>query len=160
MPTSKQIFQEEFDSISKDLVLKYKELGMKASGKFEEEIEVQAGDDFGRVIGVPYTTQLQEGRKPTERGGDGSLLKAIEQWIVDKGIVGNIEGDISVSSLAFLITRKIHREGWKRKNHGGVELVTSVVTPKRMQSIIDRLGDAMTIEFTTVLRRQIKTILV
>jgi len=160
MSESEKIFEEEFESLKNDLANKYRELGMKASGEWEAELEVEAGDDFGRVIGLPYTEQLEKGREPTSRGGDGSLLKRIEKWIIDKGIVASIEGDISISSLAYLITRKIHREGWRRENYGGVELVSSVVTPKRMQGILNRLGETLTIEFSNKIEKEIRTIVV
>ena len=102
MPTSQQIFQEEFEAIKIDLAKKHVELGMKASGQWESSLEVESGVDFGRVIGEPYTEQLVNGRKP----GKFPPIKAIEKWIVDKGIIANIEGNIKVSSLAFLIARK------------------------------------------------------
>ena len=158
MPSTSQIFAEEFESLRVDLVKKYDELGMRASGKWAESTEVESGEFFGRVIGAPYTDQLESGRGPTVNSGDGDLVEAIEQWIIDKGIVGQIEDDISVSSLAFLIARKIHREGWKRQEHGGVELVTLVVTPKRIQSIIDRLGDSLIMDFTSQFISELKTI--
>jgi len=154
MASTSQIFAEEFESLRVDLVKKYDELGMRASGKWAESTEVESGEFFGRVIGAPYTEQLEEGRKP----GKFPPIQAIEQWIIDKGIVGQIEGEISVSSLAFLIARKISREGWKREEHGGVDLVTLVVTPKRIQSIIDKLGDSLIMDFTSEFITELKTI--
>ncbi len=156
--TSEQVFKIEFDKLKADIGAEYERLGMRASGQFKEELEVQVTPTTGKILGLPYALQLDEGRKPTTSGGDGKLLKAIKKWVVDKGVVNNIKGDISVSSLAFLITRKIHREGWKREGHGGVNLVSNIVTDKRMQDIIDKIGNAMTLSFVSKLEKEFKTI--
>lgn len=156
MPTSQQIFQEEFEAIKRDLAAKHIELGMKASGQWESSLEVEAGAEFGRVIGEPYTEQLEEGRKPGKR----SPIKAIEKWIIDKGIIAQIEGNIKITSLAFAIATVHAKIGWKRKDHGGVNLVSQVFTPKRVQSIIDKIGEAMTIELSRILGKHLKSIAV
>lgn len=156
MPTSQQIFEQEFEAIKSDLANKYRELGMKASGQWESSLEVESGNMFGRVIGEPYTEQLVNGRKP----GKFPPIQAIEKWIVDKGIVANIEGEISVSSLAFLIARKIAREGTEYFKEGGTDLVESVFTPQRIQSIIDKLGEQMTMEFSSKIEKELKQIAV
>lgn len=156
--TSEQIFKIEFDKLKADIGNEYERLGMRATGDFKEGLEVQVAPETGKLLGLPYALQLDEGRKPTSSGGDGKLLKKIKKWIVDKGIVNNIKGDISVSSLAFLITRKIHREGWKREGHGGVNLISNVVTDKRMQDIINKIGNAMTLSFVSKLEKEFKTV--
>lgn len=157
--TVKDIFKEEFDALKKEITDEYIRLKMKASGQFEDELEVQVDESSGKLLGAFYAEQLEHGRRPTSGSGDGSLLKAIKQWVVDKGIVARIRGDISVSSLAFLITRKIHRDGWKREEHGGVNLVSNVVTEKRMQQIIDRIGESMTITLALKLEKELNTIM-
>ena len=47
MPTSQQIFEQEFEAIKSDLANKYRELGMKASGQWESSLEVESGNTFG-----------------------------------------------------------------------------------------------------------------
>ena len=135
--------KKEFESLQVDLVAKYKELGMKASGKFERELEVTQEGSSTKLLGVDYTGALQSGRKPTTSNGKGDLIKAIKQWIIDKGIVP--KDNISMSSLAFLITRKIHRDGWNRQGYGGVDLVGQVITQQRIQNIINKLGEKLAI---------------
>ena len=154
MPNSAQIFAQEFELLRVDFVKKYDELGMRSSGKWANSTEVESGEFFGRVLGEPYTEQLVDGRKP----GKFPPIQAIEQWIIDKGIVANIEGNITVSSLAFLIARKIAREGTKYFQQGGTDLVDAVFTPKRVQEILNRLGESLTMEFTTEIIGQFKTV--
>lgn len=154
MPSSQQIFNDEFELIKKELADKHIELGMKSSGKWQSSLQVESGNEFGRVIGEPYTEQLVDGRKP----GKFPPIQAIEQWIIDKGIIANIEGNIKISSLAFLIARKIAREGTKYFKQGGTDLVDAVFTPQRVQKIIDRLGEVLTFEISSKITKELKNI--
>ena len=137
MSETEKILAEEFESIRKDLIAKHIALGMKASGKWakslENIIEAKAGDFSAQIIGEKYTEQLSFGRRP----GKFPPIKAIKQWIIDKGLPLK---DIKLSSLAFLIARKIAKSGTKYYQQGGTDLVTSVVTPERIQKIINRVA--------------------
>jgi hypothetical protein len=57
-------------------------------------------------------------------------------WIYDK----QIRPDIPIRSLAYLIARKIAREGTDYFKQGGTDLIDSVVTPQRIDSIISKIG--------------------
>lgn len=102
--------------------------GSNASGNLVNSIktEIKIGEDTYEV-GVwlaDYWYYVNNGRGPTKAGGDGELQKKIEEWIRVKKIVPHV-GVIktgkqagkqylpTVKQLAFLITRKIHREGYK-----------------------------------------------
>lgn len=64
-----------------------------------------------------HVFSLETGRGPTINPGSGSLKDRIRVWIDEKGIVP--EGNISKDSLAFLIARKIHRDGTELYRRGG-----------------------------------------
>jgi len=138
------ILTEEFEALKLELIAKYDELGMRSSGKWADGLEVVVSENKASIKGYEYTQQLETGRAP----GKQPPSQAIEQWIKDKGIASRIEGKISISSLAFLIARKIGREGWKRQEHGGVDLINQVVTPERIQKILDRISDIYVVNFT------------
>jgi hypothetical protein len=142
--TTTKILQQEFEALRDDLIAKYDELGMRTTGNWADSLEVVVSENKAVILGVPYSQQLESGRVP----GKQPPSQVIEQWIKDKGIASRIEGKISISSLAYLIARKIGREGWKREDHGGVELISQVVTPERIQSILDRLSDIYVTDFT------------
>lgn len=142
--TTTEILQQEFESLRIDLIAKYDELGMRTTGNWADGLEVVVTDNKAVLKGFKYSEQLESGRS----AGKQPPSEAIEQWIKDKGIASRIEGKISVSSLAFLIARKIGKEGWKRKDHDGVNLISQVVTPERIQSIIDKLSDIYIADFT------------
>lgn len=134
--TALETLHKELEQVNKDLIAKHRELGMEASGRWGKELEVQAkqsGAHFiGTVRGADYTGALQFGRKP----GGFPPINRIEQWIEDK----RITSDIPVRSLAFLIARKISREGTRYFKQGGTDLVDSVLTPQRIDDIVSKVG--------------------
>lgn len=102
--------------------------GSNASGNLVNSFrtEVKIGEDTYEV-GInlaDYWYYVNNGRGPTKNTGNGSLLSKIEEWIRVKKIVPHV-GVIktgkqagkqylpTIKQLAFLITRKIHREGYK-----------------------------------------------
>ena len=143
------------------MIRSYNAKGMKASGQFKESLEINVTKGNAKIIGAEYAVQLDEGRKPTSKGSGGGvkLIDHIKQWIKDKGIVSNIKNDNDNSTLAFLITRKIHRDGWNRSKHGGVGLISEVITAARIQSIINKIGAAKVDVLVLLLQKELKNII-
>jgi len=152
--TVEQVLEKEFISLQEDFVKKYDELGMRSSGEWSESLEHPVTPTSAKIIAEDYTTQLVKGRRP----GSFPPIDAIKKWIVDKGIVNNIKGNISISSLAFLIARKIAREGTKYFKQGGTDLVDAVYTEQRIQMIINKVGEAATITIVKKIENELKTI--
>ena len=137
----KDILARELEAIKKELIERYDELGMRASGSWEKElvvsVEEKGGMYLGKIEGADYTYYMQHGR------GAGRLppIKAIEEWIQNKGIVP-IERNMKVSSLAFAIANRIAKEGTRRYQRGGTPaFIEEVITSERIQGIIDRIGE-------------------
>lgn len=149
---SSQVLSKEFESLKNDLIRAYDAKGMRASGKFADSLEVRVEGLTAQLWGENYAQQLETGRK----SGKFPPIDAIKKWIEEKGIASRIQGEISVSSLAFLIARKIAREGWKREQFGGVELISQVVTDQRMQKIIDEVGVEQALKYTTEITKMIQ----
>lgn len=149
--TTQQILNIEFEKLRVELIAAYDKKGMRASGKFAEGLEVETDNNTAILTGDQHAEQLQYGRKK----GKFPPIEAIKQWIHDKGIVNKIKGDISVSSLAFLIARKISKQGWKRQGYGGVNLIDEVITIKRIQNIIDKVGNELTLTIVNRLEKEI-----
>lgn len=145
------ILSKEFENLKKDLIIAYDAKGMRASGRFAETLEVRVEGLNAKLFGEAYGQQLETGR----RAGKFPPIDAIKQWIHDKGIASRIQGQISISSLAFLIARKIAKKGWKREGYGGVELISSVVTDERIQKIINEVGLEQTMIFKTEIEKMI-----
>jgi hypothetical protein len=149
---SKEILSVEFESLKEDLIKAYDAKGMRASGKFADGLEVVVSDLNVKLLGYDYSQQLETGRQ----SGKFPPINMIEQWIEDKGIANRLNGEITKNQLAFLIARKIAREGWKREGYGGVDLISDVVTDERIQRIINEVGEAQMITYTTEIVTLIK----
>jgi hypothetical protein len=143
--STKEVLSKEFEDLKDDLIKAYDAKKMRASGKWADSLEVIAAENTVKLMGENYSEQLEHGRAP----GRFPPIQAIKQWIIDKGIFTQVLQNISVSSLAFLIARKIAQEGWKRQGQGGVELISEVVTDERIQKIIDEVGAVEAVRITS-----------
>lgn len=155
--TNEEILEREFNLLRIEMIAKYDELGMRASGDFANSLAVNVKGLTAVLSGNSYAEQLEDGRLPTKGGNQGGkkLSEIILDWINDKGIKP-LEPKMTLTSLAFLIARKIHREGWNRKEHGGTELVSQVITPERIQRIIDKVTVFNIQEFTSKIKSMFK----
>lgn len=113
-------YREDFINI---LTERLKMAGRVASGQLinnlETNIKTKGTEIAITLIHADYLLQTTEGRGPTQNGGDGTVQEKIEQWIRDKGILPTEKTDRdgkrylpTEKQLAYLIARKIHREGF------------------------------------------------
>lgn len=153
MANQTDILENEITLLVEDLKAKHIELGMKASGNWINTLEPTVKGLKGIIYGAPYTEQLVNGRAP----GKFPPIGAIASWIIDKGIA-SLNDKISVSSLAFLIARKIAREGTNYFKQGGTDLIEAVITPERIQSIIDKVTEFYISDFTIGVTRQLQNL--
>ncbi len=143
--TIKEKIDTWLDEAKQDLIRNYNQMGLRASGQWERELEPRTKIEQDRyhaiMLGMDYTYYLEKGRGPTKGGGGRkgpSLYFMIRKWIDDKGIVAD---GISRNSLAYLITRKIHTQGIKvpnQFNKGG--LVNNVITRQRINELAKDLS--------------------
>ena len=147
------ILLKEFNKLKDDLIAAYDQKGMRASGRWADSLEVVQDNPFNvKIIGLDYSQQLESGRS----AGGMPPISAIEQWIKDKNIFAQVERNISITSLAFAIAKKIQREGWDREGYGGVDLISDVVTPKRIQDIIYKVGAELAVTHSELFIENIK----
>jgi len=146
--TQKEYLEKEFESIKTDLINKHLELKMRASGNWIDSLQIQSSKNNIKLIGEKYTDQLVYGRKP----GAMPPVSAIEDWIKVKGIVS----DIPVTSLAWAIAKKIQKEGTNYYMQGGTDLVSSVITKQRIQTIINQLGNEILLDIVPFFIKRFK----
>lgn len=151
--TTEQILSREADALIQELRAKYVSLGMPASGLWGESLENRSRGLTLSIWGQDYTEFLTDGRKP----GKFPPIAIIRQWILDKGIKP-IGDNITISSLAFLIARKIAREGTEYFKQGGTDLISGVITPRRIQDILDQVGTVVVSEFVSTFVKDIQKI--
>lgn len=92
-----------------------------------------------KVNMLDYWEYVENGRKPTRTNtpSNPTLQKSLETWIVNKGIqLGNVKDRRqAIKSLAYVIARKIHRNGTKAR-----PFISPALTDKTLQTLSDRIG--------------------
>lgn len=105
--------------------------GRTASGKTAQSIYAEADDNTGILYGNISALALETGRK----GGEVpfGFKSIILKWMDHKGIFQG-ETDSKRNSIAFLISRKIQKEGTLLHRQGGNSgVITQVITDKRIK---------------------------
>ena len=92
------------DEVKKAFIQDQIDKGIKSSGASAKSIKKESKETSGTLTGDAYFYQQRHGRKP----GRFPPISAIISWIQAKGIQPT---DISEKSLAFLIARKISKQG-------------------------------------------------
>jgi len=140
-----EIINNWLTQLETDLIKNYDRLGLRASGRWAKSLDKFIDNKNNKISlgikGERYTGALEYGRKKTTstQASSPTLREQIRKWIDDKGITP--KDKISKDSLAYLIARKIHKEGIKvpnKYNAGG--LVTDVITKKRIQELNKAIG--------------------
>ncbi len=145
--TNEQILFNEFDLIRMEIIELYDQRNRRASGRFAKELEVESvGSGLTvRLYGTSYTEYVVEGRGP----GKAPPVDAMLEYVENKRPTSVVQGLITASSLAYLIGQKIAREGTEIFKQGGSDLISSIITPERIQSIIDKVSALNVSEFTS-----------
>lgn len=125
--------------------------GINASGKLSNSVkfELKLGDTTLEV-GLwleDYYKWIEQGRPRTTHSGNGELRRAILNWIKVKPVVPRpYNGKLPAEEqLAYLISRKIHREGYRGRNvlHKSVEEVNNAMLLDIKYAIVEDLREDM-----------------
>lgn len=123
------IIKEEMESLKADIIAAYNASGKRTSGEFESGLEIKYQPNSATLSGYVYLAGRAAGKQPP--------IQAIEKWLIAKGITP-IENKMKISSLAYLIARKIANEGTKKENH--LQIYNQIITPERIEKILERLN--------------------
>lgn len=143
----KQNFFEDFMEMLKlKLIAKYDELGLRASGKYAEELEAEITETNLRMWGAIHSTYMENGRD----AGPSDYRKIAPfmlQWIEVKDGLPSIFYE-KKHSMAFAIAHKVANEGITVPNEFNKgEVISAVVNDFLANDIIillDFLGEEMT----------------
>lgn len=124
-----EIIREEMEALKADIIAQYEAGGKKTSGEFQQGLQIKYSPNQASLEGYVYLAGRKAGKMPP--------VSAIERWIVQKGI-SPIEKELKVSSLAYLIARKIAKEGTNKENHQYI--YDEIITPERIETILERLN--------------------
>lgn len=155
MPESSQALTQFLEGLAGEMKGIMDARGMNASGRSKGLIEAKVSGSRGVLLAPNWILQLEQGRGPT-KGGKGSptLREIIRKWIDDKGIVAQ---GISRDRLAFLISRKIHREGTILFQTGDrTGIISTVITQQRIDAFLSTFGDDRLKELGTEVNKLFK----
>ncbi|MDY3521320.1 hypothetical protein PG614_02405 [Riemerella anatipestifer] len=133
------------------LIPRFKELNMRASGEWEESLEVVAEQNKGVIRGRHYSEQLAKGRE----GGSLPPVEAIEKWVKVKfGLSGK-----EARQRAWAIAKKIEQSGTTHYQKGGTDLLEVLEEPRVILFLQEELGNIARVKIADQLRRNAKSIL-
>jgi hypothetical protein len=149
---------EEFDKkLISDLRKSLDAAGTTASGKTKDSLNSDITLNSYKLFGRPFIYGLEYGRKPTSGGGNGSLKGIILKWIKVKNIIPRDK--ISRETLAFLIARKIHREGdllhSTKQNFRRMKAPTGIINSVINDGRIEQLSKRLILEFVKSAKTEI-----
>lgn len=134
------MFEKELNKFGNDtvndLIANYIKMGLRAFGEFERGTRSEV-DGSNLKITAPYHARIMEdGRRAGKFPPPDEILK----WVRLGKIVKR--GDITDEQLAYLIGRKIAREGIKVPNKYNIgSVISSVLADGRIQSLINDITD-------------------
>ena len=137
------VIRLEVEKLKDEIIKKYDELKMRASGNFAKTTTVEQEGTKTSITAPHYAEQMVKGSPP----GTKVSVDKIKKWIKDKGINPVIK-EMNTTGLAKLIVEKINKEGTRAFRQGGTDLLDSVVTPERVQNILDIVGISYTDSIT------------
>lgn len=135
---------EVFEQAKRDIIANHERAGQVASGKTRDSLSVEVTSDTtsatATMYGRKYFAALETGSQPWKKQykhPPKPFVETIAKWMVDKGIEG-------VS--AYLVARKIMREGSKLYRDGGRQ---DIFTPV-MEDIEQRIDAELSSIFETI----------
>lgn len=138
------MLQEVFEQAKRDIIANHDRAGQVASGKTRDSLSVEVTSDTtsatATMYGRKYFAALETGSAPWKKQykhPPKPFVETIAKWMVDKGIEG-------VS--AYLVARKIMREGSRLYRDGGRKVIFTPV----MEDIEDRIDAELSSIFETI----------
>lgn len=138
------MLQEIFEQAKRDIIVNHERAGQVTSGKTRDSLSVEVTSDTtsatATMYGRKYFAALETGSAPWKKQykhPPRPFVETIAKWMTDKGIEG-------VS--AYLVARKIMREGSKLYRDGGKQ---DIFTPV-MGDIEQRIDAELSSIFETI----------
>jgi len=132
------MYKKELDSFgkqtTKDLVLNYIKMGLKASGAFESGLVYETTDKSIEIKAPLHARAMETGR----RAGSLPPVDDILKWVQLGKIVK--KDDITDEQLAWAIARKIQRDGIKVPNkHNVGKVISSILLDGRIAKLLEEI---------------------
>lgn len=141
MQTNEQIYHKYLERLRLKLIAKYDELGLRASGKYADELEAEVTENKITMYGSNHSQFMEFGRSSSAKFPP---INVISDWIeTKKGLPAIFKEKKKV--FAFLIARKIAKEGIKVPNQFNagkvvIEVVDSFLADD-INEMLNELGE-------------------
>lgn len=128
-----ELVASELEALKQRIIENHRNAGQVASGRTIASLKVKMTEDGGVLWGRSAFGTLETGRK----GGKvpAGFWKIIRQWMDDKGI--QVE---KPDSFAYLVARKIAREGTQLFRNGGRSDIYSPEVKDTVERVSDGIG--------------------
>lgn len=125
--------------IVKELRDSFAQKRVNASGRLSRSLREHTEESKNTVRmyvdALGYVFEVEEGTPPPGKGGSRALVPDIERWINDKR-VPLFRGFRDASAMAYVIARKINREGTKRYREGiKTGAISDVINEQKIKAI-------------------------
>lgn len=146
MKEVQNIVFEELEDLRKRIISNIESSGRRASGRTSESMRTDVSENRGVLFGRMAFGTLETGRKPGKV--PAGFYQIIKQWVIDKGI--SFDSQSERNSFAYLVSRKIAREGTQLYRRGADTDVYTAEVPETISRIKDRVGFLMRMEFESI----------
>lgn len=134
-----RVVDEELNALRERIIANHRNAGQVASGKTIASLKVESTADGGILWGRQAFGVLESGRGPGKV--PKGFYRVIQQWVQDKGI--KVE---KPKSFAFLVARKIAKEGTVLHRNRGTEDIYSSEIKRTVNDIMNRVFGLFTTE--------------
>lgn len=146
MKEVQNIIFEELEDLRKRIISNIDSTGRRASGRTSGSMHTDVSENRGILFGRIAFETLETGRKPGKV--PAGFYQIIKQWVIDKGI--SFDSQSERNSFAYLVSRKIAREGTQLYRRGADTDVYTAEVPETISRIKDRVGFLMRMEFESI----------
>ena len=146
MKEVQNIIFEELEDLRKRIISNIDSTGRRASGRTSGSMHTDVSESRGILFGRMAFETLETGRKPGKV--PAGFYQIIKQWVIDKGI--SFDSQSERNSFAYLVSRKIAREGTQLYRMGSDADVYTTEVPETIERIKDRVGFLMRLEFESI----------
>lgn len=146
MKEVQNIIFEELEDLRKRIISNIDSTGRRASGRTSGSMHTDVSENRGILFGRMAFGTLETGRKSGKV--PAGFYQIIKQWVIDKGI--SFDSQSERNSFAYLVSRKIAREGTLLYRTGAEADVYTTEVPETIERIKDRVGFLMRLEFESI----------
>lgn len=154
------VLREELENLKQAIIKNHLAAGQRASGRTAASLRVEVNETEGSLWGRSPFGTLETGRQAGKV--PANFRSIIRQWMQDKGFkarpmpyktdrphkyTAEERGELS---LAFLIARKIEREGTSLFRKGGRHDIYSNVIPATRERILMRIVELLRTEVKSI----------